>query len=807
MNDEIKILYDEKKVIVAPQVLEKIKYLTRGEKNFSDINNQLDLEMDINLFYDKINRIVSKSTIDINSLPKSENEINYNTDLMDTLSQKYNELLPEEKRKDFLCNDLSNVDENMLNNLLDVIYKINIEEKNYYLVYNLINAKNDCMENLKYFVDENTILQFKEEYDKAIQEKNTKKMSDMLNYCQNAILIEWEKYIVGMDTMTDEKFSFVGHSTMSTKFDKDYLSKYVSCSLFNQDITDTYRSSYGFILAPKNIIGAKSQDMYVNNYAEDDDMTLNYSVIKKIDHPQRLLDECMNLKQDNLNQGKNQNVYNEVVINGFEPIGIFCFTDGSKSLNYDYNCAKQLQESFPDLKIYSYDLMKRKQGLELDEMKLNLINTLISKNTSIPYKIDKDRLSSYDYFFDEYEKLKQNGQYDESSIELIFQNNERLLSIFENKPDKLFNGMYDEKQIKYVLGKNLNYNIDYILSGKAKAFVLNKLKALAPYKDRLNSMYDGLGEFVDLVSRIEVTNEMMEEINKNDTINFYGISKHLASKLLISINYREEKETENLSIVQIKYNELLIEFQEKTKNEELYEYFSSINENKHYANMIKDDYNKTISDIKTIESKENEIQNELNNIILKIDELNQKKTMIMNSTYDKNKSDINYEKIIIEISSNLEELSKHPFLNRKKIIEEKSKLVIFENKVESQKKEFELNKNSEIDNINLETSELNIKKSNMDSDLDIIQSDKNTFKEQLNLLNDKVKNYFKCSFIDEIDIVISNAEVFLKNYNTLNQYYLAKIQVELEKINAMILIHENSLNEIKEEKEEVTRVM
>lgn len=81
----------------------------------------------------------------------------------------------------------------------------------------------------------------------------------------------------------------------------------------------------------------------------------------------------------------------EVIIEGFEPIGIFCFTDGSKMFDSNYRNAKELEKNFPHLKVYTFDVMKRKKSFELEEMKLNLINNLKFKFKN-SFKITKDML-------------------------------------------------------------------------------------------------------------------------------------------------------------------------------------------------------------------------------------------------------------------------------------------------------------------------------------------------------------------------------------------------------------------------------
>ena len=321
-----------------------------------------------NTFNDSLTNSLNFLYISIKNL---FNRIYNDTSYIENLVARFKVLFPNVEDFHQVGYKVREIDENKLGEIIELSYNLHEENKKYYLLRDLINAKTDCVENMKYFVDENTISQWNSEYEKAIQAKDTKKMMNMLEDVQNAILREWEKYIGNMQEMNDDNFAFIGHSTNSTKFEKDFMSRYVSTSLLTQDVNDTYRSGFGFIFAPKNIVGANGQDMYVNNYVEDQDMLLHYSAIKKIDHPRRLIDVCKKQKQENLDNGTNESVYSEVVIDGFEPIGIFCFTDGSKSLNWNEKDAKKLQESFPNLKIYTFGVKNVTKKLKSQSLEPN----------------------------------------------------------------------------------------------------------------------------------------------------------------------------------------------------------------------------------------------------------------------------------------------------------------------------------------------------------------------------------------------------------------------------------------------------
>lgn len=178
MKEEIQILYNENKVILSEEIIAKIRYLISVDIFLSTNESLLSREMSIKDFYNVMENIIYKSTISIEILPSKDNEIGYDTEVIYTLYERYNKIFPKENRKYEYMNESS------LQELIAVVYQINLEIKKFYYMRDLINALEDCLENMKYFVDPATILQFKTEYESAIKNKAIKKMEDMLNIVQ-----------------------------------------------------------------------------------------------------------------------------------------------------------------------------------------------------------------------------------------------------------------------------------------------------------------------------------------------------------------------------------------------------------------------------------------------------------------------------------------------------------------------------------------------------------------------------------------------------------------------------------------------
>lgn len=781
-------------VMLSSDAVYKMKYLLKDKFCYSmpTVSNELKG----GVFFDLFEEIVRKNDYVFQD-EYINNKINYNFDLINSLKEKYNKLSEElivvEGEELFLHvgygEGFTDKLAEYLAEYLDVMYNLKIEIRNYWLTCGLIEAKEDALLDMKYFADADTISQFDEEFEKAIREGNIEKMRDMLKDVQQNILKEWDKYLVDLDLMSDDKFAFLGHSTRAHRFEGGFHSRYVSTSLFTQDLNFTFgNQNCGFILSPKKIVGADSRDMYVNNRAENvENLLPGNSIVARIFSPQRIIDECLKLKQKNQNDGNTKGVYSEIVIDGFEPIGLFCFTDGSKNLDLNYQHVHKMQESFPDLKIYSFDIMKRKKGTELKEMKLKLLESLWGNSIE-----GKNAIADYDYFFEKFEKLKQDSNYNEDDIEAIFKRNSEFLSSSLSE-DLLFGGEYNDEEIKYILGKNPMYNIESILGGSTTKYALNSLKKLFPYKDRLNHFYDGLGEFVDLVSRFGVTDEIVSKINESNSKNFYIISKILADEL-------RKPRKEQLNKFQLQYSDLSGEIQRRTKIEEQYDYYYSIQENSWAAESIKKDYSDVISEINNNKEKEDRFQLILIEIISQLNEVNEKINMLESSNYDGEDEHIDYEEQLGIIETELSLLSKHYFLNWKKIREKKRNLREIKSKDEKGRLEFDVLMGSKKEELILEREKLISRKKGIESDLDDVQLDKVNLSQQLETLKAKIKDYFKCDSIEEISSIVLEAKEFMDNYDGHNKDELARLKEELEELNVRISEQKNELDSISEER-------
>lgn len=420
-------------------------------------------------------------------------------------------------------------DETKMKKFFDLATELKTKEKNFYIIRDLSNAKDSIASNLKYFMSDDLIQKYESRYQQALNEHNIDDMKQILDETQQLILEHWKDYTSSIENFKQgDKFKLICHSTSHTNYDGDFYTKYVSTSLLSEDVMDTYKMGYGFVFAPENIVGAKSQDMYVNNSAESDDTMLHYSTIKKIDSPEKILEECITQKEENKRNGNDQKVYNEVILDGFNPMAIFCLTNGSMGLNTNYNCAIELQKQFPNLKIIEIDTTYYKKEEELFETKKELIAKIrkrIAEENPNFYNmnpreqdlmtlVNDDMVPRYDLFWNQFMELKKRGNYTEEDITNLFKYNDKLVSMSFIDPNEL--GNFNDIELETILKHNYFMGINDILNGKVELWKLDRAyDELSKYADnqRLDSIIPGLTAFLKLYKKVPLTQEVINQLN------------------------------------------------------------------------------------------------------------------------------------------------------------------------------------------------------------------------------------------------------------------------------------------------------
>ena len=521
MNDSIeyKVINDTQYVLLPEKILSRLEYILNSEafKSYhliriirNQLNNE-DYKLKVHDYMSIISRVRVIAEVDerVGPILKSNNqskEINDYINIANKAKEEYLSKKEDYKKKD---SEMS---------FINAIYKICKTEADLFLYRDLLNAKIDITKDLEYFCNKEEIEYFKKDFDSAIKNHNTDNMKDILEKAQEKILDHYKDYITNIDNYNgSDDFKFICHSTISDTFSKEFNTKYVSASLISKDVLGTYHSGYGFILDPVNIVGASSRDMYILNNAEEDEDIITYSKIKKINAPERIIEECIKRQKES-----NHLEYNEIVLKGFNPVALFSLTDGSKELNYNYQSVKKLQNSFPNLKTIEIDITKYLDDNLLKDYKIQLIknikNSLLDKKSFkrinekyIYLDVQEEELEKLEYFFTKFEELKKSKDYNKDDIIALYNKNIDLILKRDLTKEDL-NNMTDE-ELKTLLLYNNNSNIYKILKGDYNYqdlynlyYYLEKVK-----KDkRLDDIIPELTKFLDLFKNIPIQEEELE---------------------------------------------------------------------------------------------------------------------------------------------------------------------------------------------------------------------------------------------------------------------------------------------------------
>lgn len=293
--------------------------------------------------------------------------------------------------------------------LFEVIYNLSKISLKIIQINELKKEKEEIIKSLNYILPKEEINKYEVELDLLFKKIDIDKIKEYLIKLQKIILEDFTTKITSIDDYEKGSyFKFLCYSVSFTNYDKKRQKKYTPTSLLTPRHTKTYREGYGFIMEPKNIICASKEDAFTDITAEDQNKAVE-TIIPRIDSVEKIEEETVD--------------YSEILLEGFNPIGIFCLTDGSKKLNLNYLEALKLKESFPHLKIIDIDLTLYKEDLtEIRNSLINHINAYLGNFEEVNY--DK-----YEDFFQEYLKIKKEKNLTEEEIIELFNKYQKTKSI------------------------------------------------------------------------------------------------------------------------------------------------------------------------------------------------------------------------------------------------------------------------------------------------------------------------------------------------------------------------------------------
>lgn len=400
----------------------------------------------------------------------------------------------------------------------------------------LERAKQTVLDSLSYIIDENSINEIERQYNDLLEQYPTDLMriENYLKELQKIILDDWRVGITKIENYKPgDKFRFVGHSTNAERFDGEFSSRLVSCSLFTEEFTDTYRSGVGFLFEPINIVGADGEDMYIDNYTDSDDNILVSTSVPPISSIGKVLAKLKHNKVKQKEKKESGNIYSEVIIEGFNPIGIFCFTLGEKNLNFNYQSALKLQKQFPHLPIIEIDLTLYKSIDELEKYKKRFIFEIERRLNSSAQTKDEYYYDLYQLCWDEYLELKKDQDYDENNIIDLYEKNNYLIGLRLDVKE-LFSDKYTLNEIKFALLNNPIFGLNRMKYGAFTAYDLECLyNELIDYihDPRIEQAVPGMRELIKLLSKTNLKEEQILMLRAQTPVTIARINELLQFNL------------------------------------------------------------------------------------------------------------------------------------------------------------------------------------------------------------------------------------------------------------------------------------
>ena len=287
-----------------------------------------------------------------------------------------------------------------IENLLKIIYDLSKISLKILQIDELNKEKEEIIKSLNYIISKEEIEKIEIELDLLFKKLDIEKIKEYLTSLQEIIKEDFKNKTTNPeDYKQGDDFKFLCYSVRFTKYDKKRQKKYTATSLLTPKHTKTYREGYGFIISPNNIICASKEDAFTDITAKNNNEVVE-NIIPRIDSIDKIDKETEN--------------YSEILLEGFNPIGIFCLTDGSKTLNLNYLRALKLQESFPNLRIIDIDLTLYKEDLtEIRNSLINHINAYLGRFEEVDYE-------KYEEFFQKYLELKKEKELTEEEIINLF---------------------------------------------------------------------------------------------------------------------------------------------------------------------------------------------------------------------------------------------------------------------------------------------------------------------------------------------------------------------------------------------------
>lgn len=319
----------------------------------------------------------------------------------------------------------------------------------------------------------------------------------------------WKNYL------TDKsETGYLVHNLSKGSFDGDFDSKYMSTSLVTDKqmglFSEQRNNNFGFIINPKNIISASSNDTYTNNSPVNKQVGV-FESTPPIMLPWEVERKC--IEQTIENNGEmlnydNRNVYSEIVVEDYEIEAMYYRSNGEGELSPNYETARKMAEA-RGIPLKELDISKAREKLGLEpmtpEMKKKFFTNILRRNfcsekeiqgmfdyysnlTSIntnEYKTENDIIEKYnEEFYQKYLQLRNGGAYTKDDIM------QELLTTVSNEEIEELEYFYSNRKQEKI--KNENYSQVKIINGPVQKEVSNKQEETTLWKNRFKSWYGAI---------------------------------------------------------------------------------------------------------------------------------------------------------------------------------------------------------------------------------------------------------------------------------------------------------------------------
>ena len=672
-----------------------------------------------------------------------------------------------------------------------------VRDMNFFREYE--NTKEDIFQNIQNLNDSIISETLKKallnEYEQALEQRNLQRLDKIVNFVNQKVLLEWQNIGKNLGDMTDDNFCFLGHSTLFTERIDEFYKPLISTSLYNQDVNDTFRRRFGFIMQPVNIVATDANDLYVDNNETNKEKMFLRTKIAKIDLPSRLLSENKKMMQENLANDKKRVVYNEVVLDvskEFQPLGVFCFTTGALDYDLDLAAAKKLAEN-NNLPLYTFDVLARKKGAVLEGLQLQILNNIQREKWRLSedyyYDIKPEDLKRYQYFFKKFARLKENKNYTSEQIKGIFARNTSLITNNISGND-MFSGKYIADEIITILNYNYSYNIAETIS--SKFYTYTKLEFLTselkPYIQELEKYYPDFSKFIFVLSKMEITDEVVETLNQANTTDVLELTKILALRLKRDLEDSKVNNSNSLRKLENEYRALQDEEKIRTKMQTDYENAKKLDSEswglkyeKEELENFKLEFQNVNQEINFQNSKMTSLEREKAKLENSIEELSHSLEYIITSR----------DKLLEELQTIEAKLQLHPYLNFFKLKKLRAQINTLKltKELGDQLKELELkNKITALEN---QLILLNNRIVSLMESINKLKQTKDEIKIKIASQEDLIKSKYGSLDFEVINKRIEKGQEIIKKYDYFNEGHLREVKEKLEKLKKKMALLQN----------------